>query len=68
VCVCVCGWEREREREREREKLKTCKYDENLATPFRPAEKYGIASTAFAAIMATESEGVTKNLINKRQV
>lgn len=37
----------------------------NLATPFKPAEKYGIASTAFAAIMATESEGVTKNLTNR---
>ena len=35
----------------------------NLATPFRPAEKYGMASTAFAAMMATESDGVTKNLI-----
>jgi len=41
------------------------KHDENLATPFKPAEKYGIASTAFAAIMATESEGVTKNLTNE---
>lgn len=51
--------------ESEREKLKTWKYDKNLATPFKPAEKYGIASTAFAAIMATESEGVTKNLANK---
>jgi hypothetical protein len=39
--------------------------NENLATPFKPAEKYGIAWTAFAAIMATESEGVTKNLITK---
>jgi hypothetical protein len=33
----VC--EREREREREAENLK----NENLATPFKPAEKYGIA-------------------------
>lgn len=41
------------------------KIKENLATPFRPAEKYGIASTAFAAIMATESDGVTKNLIKQ---
>jgi len=33
-----------------------------LATPFRPLEKYGIAPTALAAIIATESDGVTKNL------
>jgi len=48
-----------------REELQTYENDENLATPFKPVEKYGIASTAFAAIMATESEGVTKNLTNK---
>jgi hypothetical protein len=36
--------------------------DKYLATPFKPEAKYGIASTAFAAIIATESDGVTKNL------
>ena len=42
---------------------KLSKKMENLATPFRPEEKYGMASTAFAAMIATESDGVTKNLI-----
>lgn len=32
------------------------------ATPFRPLLKYGMASLAYAAMMATLSEGVTKNL------
>lgn len=41
---------------------------EYLATPFKPAVKYGIASTAFAAIMATESDGVTKNLMEYKNV
>lgn len=39
-----------------------------LATPFRPVEKYGMASTAFAAMMATESDGVTKNLIKQEKL
>lgn len=30
-----------------------------------PARKYGIASCALAAMIATESEGVTKNLFPK---
>lgn len=42
--------------------------NENLATPFKPVEKYGMASTAFAAMIATESDGVTKNLQNNKHV
>lgn len=37
------------------------------ATPLSPAAKYGMLSTALAAMMATESEGVTKNLQGQAQ-
>ena len=39
----------------------------DLATPFKPEEKQGMDWTALAAMMATESEGVTKNLIEEEK-
>merc|ERR1719261_1636477 len=37
----------------------------DLATPFKPDLKYGMHSCALAAIIATESDGVTKKLFPK---